>query len=427
MFITNNYVISNVYKIQKFGIENRFKILNHNLNISGISFIHNTSTLNSNISNNTLNKGSGDKSNIDLNQLLNEDLSEKISDLQLVKYEVIDVDAVKNETVISEYKELFPWYTDDDGKIIDYNKSITLFDGIKLISRFLEYRCDLDQNRFSDVKLSQLIEPFQKGNVTVKELFDHVDSLHKTDSTFLSQVYKDINEDMVKLSSNSDGNTKSKEQIFGQLGEMSINDLALKIRNYHWNIDVGNIQLMVNALPTVVSAVGYGMILKSYMKHVYNRSYPTNYTPSEIRLERKSRNIHLALFSIIGPPIILLALRHSAFHLKDIITVNVPLGESNPSISDPKSSNLMNESSSILVFLSNLNKKIPDWLKLIFKILIFIYIILKLLGFSNILYFLINTYYIKIYFYISCSLLIIYQFIVLYLIHIFSKKKPPSQ
>jgi hypothetical protein len=69
--------------------------------------------------------------------------------------------------------------------------------------------------------------------------------------------------------------------------------------------------------------------------------------------------------------------------------------------------------------LSNINKKIPNWVKLLLKLLL-----LSILGFSSIFifFFLSNINYIKIFSYFSCSLVIIFQLFNLYLLHKFSNK-----
>ena len=58
---------------------------------------------------------------------------------------------------------------------------------------------------------------------------------------------------------------------------------------------------------------------------------------------------------------------------------------------------------------------------LFFNLLLLSIIVIKLLGFS-ILDFLNNTYYLKLYLYVSCSLIIMYQLLNIYLLHKFSKQ-----
>ena len=76
---------------------------------------------------------------------------------------------------------------------------------------------------------------------------------------------------------------------------------------------------------------------------------------------------------------------------------------------------------SLFMLISNLTKKIPNCLKLFFRLLLLSILVIKLLGFS-VIEILNSTYYIKIYLYVSCSLVIIYQLSNLYLLHKFSKQ-----
>ena len=84
---------------------------------------------------------------------------------------------------------------------------------------------------------------------------------------------------------------------------------------------------------------------------------------------------------------------------------------------------LNNNTNGFYLFLSQLHSKIPvSWVKLAFKLLMLVLVILKLLGFT-VFDVLNNLYYLKIYSITSCSLVIGYQLLNLYLIHKFSVKK----
>ena len=81
---------------------------------------------------------------------------------------------------------------------------------------------------------------------------------------------------------------------------------------------------------------------------------------------------------------------------------------------------LNNNTNGFYLFLSQLHSKIPvSWVKLAFKLLMLVLVILKLLGFT-VFDVLNNLYYLKIYSITSCSLVIGYQLLNLYLIHKFS-------
>lgn len=80
---------------------------------------------------------------------------------------------------MSSYGESFPWFVDENNKIIDYNKSIRLFDAVKLVSRYLETRYRMDPNLISEVKVNELVEPFKENKeITVLELFNHIQNTY---------------------------------------------------------------------------------------------------------------------------------------------------------------------------------------------------------------------------------------------------------
>ena len=71
--------------------------------------------------------------------------------------------------------------------------------------------------------------------------------------------------------------------------------------------------------------------------------------------------------------------------------------------------------SSLFLLMSNINKKIPNWIKLFFKLLFLIVLILKLLNFSIVSDILINPFNIKLLCYTFFILAFLYQLLNLYL------------
>ena len=67
--------------------------------------------------------------------------------------------------------------------------------------------------------------------------------------------------------------------------------------------------------------------------------------------------------------------------------------------------------------------KIPDWIKLVLKLLFIIITVLKLLGYSIISDVLMDNNFLVKLVYIYCTLVIIYQLLNLYLVYKFSTKK----
>ena len=172
-------------------------------------------------------------------------------------------------------------------------------------------------------------------------------------------------------------------------------------------------KLTVHGAPVVANFVGYGLIIKSYMKYVHNRPLDVGITSQAIETQQKLRNRQLGLFCIIGAPLVMLLLRSTAIPIKDMFTLTIG-GESQVANSN---SNSNSNSINSIIFLSYLNKKIPNWLKIFFKILFVTILVLKLLGFSFLSVFSINIYYIKVAYCIICSLIIFYHLLCLYLLH----------
>ena len=83
----------------------------------------------------------------------------------------------------------------------------------------------------------------------------------------------------------------------------------------------------------------------------------------------------------------------------------------------------MNNKSSLFLLMSSLYKKLPNWVKLIFKFLFLSIIILKLLGFSSIFEFLSNIYYLKMSVYVTCTLATLYQLFDVFMLYLIYNKK----
>ena len=87
----------------------------------------------------------------------------------------------------------------------------------------------------------------------------------------------------------------------------------------------------------------------------------------------------------------------------------------------------LNSSNYSNLFLKKLNNKggiaaTPSLVKLVFKLIFSIVLVLKLLGFSSIFEVITNTYYLKMYTLTLCSLATLYQLSSIYLLYIFIKK-----
>ena len=74
----------------------------------------------------------------------------------------------------------------------------------------------------------------------------------------------------------------------------------------------------------------------------------------------------------------------------------------------------------MLLIIRKINRKIPRTVKLVFKLFCFILLILKLLGYNNLIDTFNDLSFLKNFVYISSSLVIFYNFLNLYLLHKFS-------
>lgn len=351
-----------------------------------------------------------------LNRTLNESL--RLEDVSLSRLELVRYNSkveTSSESGITSYGESFPWLVDEEGNMIDLSKSIRLFDGVKLISNYLEKKYEMDKNLISEVKITELLELFKnKEEVTVYQLYAHVANLYNADKgSFKTSIVKNLStaEDL-NIQDIVDINNISKP--FGTLGDISLNQIATNLKDLKWDLILNKTEITINALPTAVNLISYSLILKSYMKHIHNRPYPKNISAVEREIQVSSRNRQLALFAVLGAPMAIIFLRSVAISLKDMVSINYSLDNSTDKVIDSKSG--------LFLLWSNLNKKVHaflakrPWLKLIFKLLLFIIIVIKLLG-IGIIEFLNSMYYLKIYSYFSCSLGIIYQLTNLYLLH----------
>ena len=183
------------------------------------------------------------------------------------------------------------------------------------------------------------------------------------------------------------------------------------------NINFSLINCDVNALKGSGYLVGYSLVLRSYYKVIYKSPYPSNLSAFDRVQIEKARFRHLTLFAIVGAPIVVSLYKLQGYLWTDKPTLSFSINNNGLN----ENTKNINFSSSLFLFILNLNKKIPDWLKFGFKFIILSIIILKLLGVKSIPEILNNLYYLKLYLYISCSLIILYHFLNIYLIYKFSK------
>lgn len=339
--------------------------------------------------------------------------TDRLSHLALIKYqknpyltEIEDLNDQGNSSLneSSSYEESFPWLVDSNGQNIDLNKDIRLFDGVQLVSRYLEQRLKMDPNLIPEVKLTELLEQFQENKeITVGDLFDHVYNLYKKDQDgFKSKMVENLissNDSTADLSNNI-------SEPLGKFGNITLNEIATSLKDLKWDLLLNNAQVTVNAIPLAANVMSYSLILRSYYKYVHNRPYDPTLSKAALKLQQANRNRTLMVFALVGAPITLVFLNQTAVPMKDIFTINVSAAAA-PT----------DNSNALFLLISKFFNKIPDYIKLLFKLIVLIIIVLKLLGFESIGGFFFNAYYLKLYILITSSLVIIYQLINIYLIH----------
>ena len=310
---------------------------------------------------------------------------------------------------------------DEFGLRLECTHPIGMFDGVRIISRYLELKHHIDPELISETKLTEILKIFDKskGTITAEDLFEHMNNLFEKDKEFYIEKLKTETNNLSEKLISEDS------KPFGQYGEVTLNQIGITLKenlkhlnDIRWDLVYENTKLTVHAAPTVVSAVSYGLLLKNYLKYVHNRPFEAGLSKSELDIQKIGRKRQLGFFCVLGAPLVMLLIRSTSISFKDMLTLTIG-GDSQAA---NNSSNTVNS----IIFFSYLNKKIPNWLKISFQILIVTLIVLKLLGFSLGSAFLsvlsINVYYIKVAYYSIFSLRICYNLLNLYLLHKFSNK-----
>jgi hypothetical protein len=354
---------------------------------------------------------------------------ERLSTLQLIKYKEKLAESDMSDIVggsISTYRENFPWLIDTDGKIIDFNKSIELFDGVKLISHYLEQRYNVGKELISDIKITELLEPFKdNNNITVLELFNHVGKIYNKDK---NNLLKNLITESENISVTETAVNITNFKPLGVFGDKTLNDVAVGLLELKWDIIRDSAKVTVHAAPLTMNLISFSLILKGYMKYVHNRPYDSGPQALKIEAQKFQRRRNLALFTIFGAPMAIFSIKYAAIGLKNVI--NIDFSTSPPSLTPeglgggegPNNKDISNNS--FLLLIHKLFKKIqiPLYLRIVCIFLILNVVVLKLLGYS--IFSLITDKsllrnLIFVYFFLVTS----YQLLNLYLAHIFASKK----
>lgn len=350
----------------------------------------------------------------------------QVNNLQVVKYNKgeVKIDELNQDTNISRFEEDFSWLVDLEGKPIDFNQKITLYNGVKLMSHLLEKKYGMDKNGISEVKLSEFLGVFiNEKEVTVLDLFNHVNNLYYKDKDSFNKIVEEVTTEHVEVpTAHPDKEDVIKKFLeiwksdkpLGEIGETSINEVVVGLKNLDWDLVYNNTKLTVNAIPVATNAIGYSIIMKTYKTLYHDIPCPKNYDNAQkIKWELTKRR-HFFAFAVVGAPLILYTLRLYSIGLKDMITVSVT-GNGSSEAQTSSSSKFLASGLSLL-------PKIPNWVKLLFKLFFISLLLLKIFGVSSIFDIIYNVYYLKIFIISYSTIVILYLILNIYLIYLFYKK-----
>lgn len=331
----------------------------------------------------------------------------------LVLFDQIYKDSVISDT-ISDSKEAFPWLYDENGIIIDYTKKLSLVDGVKITAQFLKTRYNLDKGEISDLKVSEVLQIFEKNeNVTILDLYNHVSGIISSNKNF----FKDLPDTLNQLSSSA-SNTDPLYKPLGSLGDITLNQIYTSLENLKWERVIKNTEVSIKVLPVLSTFIGYGLILRTYVKFVHNANLPENqiHRIKELKMRRRE----LVFFALASAPLLLGACKYLGPSFSDILSENVPIITDSGLLIN-NNNNIESSLLPVLGVLNSLYKKIPYVLRFFFKLTFLIIIIIKLLGVS-IITFLFTTTYHRIFLITFSILIILYQLLCLFLLNKFYKK-----
>lgn len=171
--------------------------------------------------------------NPDINKIMENDLliKGKESGLQMVKFDSNpDIESLlNNESNISNISESFPWLIDNEGKNIDFSNNIDLFNGVRLVSQYLEKRYNV--NNITEVKLTEILKPLftkQDGEgITVLALYNHISELFNKGEfkeTILQGLTNEGNNETLS-------DTLESSKPLGKFGDITLNEVVTQIKD----------------------------------------------------------------------------------------------------------------------------------------------------------------------------------------------------
>lgn len=329
------------------------------------------------------------------------------------------------------YSESFKYFIDQDGKLINFNELVENVDAVVYVSRYLIEKYKLDPALIDKAKILDLVNYISlEKEIKVIDLYNYVRERVNKDPNYFSLLKESSNlkEGLILDKSNSQDSNMTdpmgERKPFGKFGDYTINQISVELTDRFQNLNmdriINSVKVAADAAPLLTNTLSFTMILKTYLKFVHNRAYPSGITPNQLQVMRTVRERHLSLFCVFGIPLVMLAVK--SMKPKDALSVTF----SSEGVSTSSSLLINNESnlnkSSLFLIASKINKFIPNSFKVFIKLSLFILLIIKFLGFNYIDIF-ISTYYLKFIIYIIGISAINFQILNLYLLNKFSSKE----
>lgn len=237
----------------------------------------------------------------------------------------------------SSYSEAFPWLCDEEGKPLDTGKPIDLLKGVVYVTRYLELRYGVDMGKVSEYGIRDLLHPFFEGKVvSTFSLFKHVSDLHKNNrftdlvtstSTVKSETDQVETGEGAAIAEGVLAPGSKIPQYLGSYGEHTLNETIHQALEAKWDFFYNSAKLSVNLVPTAANIVGYGLIVKTFVKHIHNRPYSAetlaDKTGKKLKRALFYRNQQLLAFTVLGAPLVLLLTKNSSIGLKNMLTLEL--------------------------------------------------------------------------------------------------------
>ena len=327
---------------------------------------------------------------------------------------------------ISSYAESFPWLEYIDSRTLETiklslnTKVNTLPEAVQIINKYLEARLAVKTEGISETKLSEFLKPFTDSTqeITVKDLYNHIRTIYDKDPEFikkltLSNQTKLEWNNLEKPTETSQIETLTKEKPLGEWGEMTVNEVFIKLRELDWETILLNHKMVIHALPLAANMVIYGFVLGSFYRYVHLQPAPSYIKGEELLKYNHRKQLKLGFFALFMAPAMIYSFKYSSHSLSDIFTIEMGTTKEIAS----SSSNTISPNSLWL----GLFKHIPIFLIPFLVAFFIIFLFIIIFGFDTFLIIINTPFYMKLLISSMCIILILYDFLSLYLIYMFHK------